>query len=181
MEGKRKKHRWPIALGVVVVVLAGMGGGFWVWHEQPSFCNAICHEPMDNYVDGYYHDTSLLANAHEREEVSCLKCHETNVDQQVAEGISWIRGDYAVDTAGNIEAKRVTADTNMCAQSACHNFDKVIAATENWGGQIGVNPHSSHQGIAIDCSNCHGVHGESYLFCNTCHDYALPANWQNPR
>ena len=23
---------------------------FMVWHEQPSFCNAICHDPMDPYL-----------------------------------------------------------------------------------------------------------------------------------
>ena len=32
---------------VVAVVLVCAGGGFYVWHNQPSFCNAICHEPMD--------------------------------------------------------------------------------------------------------------------------------------
>ena len=21
------------------------------WHEQPSFCNAVCHNPMDAYVE----------------------------------------------------------------------------------------------------------------------------------
>ena len=27
--------------------------GFWVWHEQPSFCAAICHTPMDEYLETY--------------------------------------------------------------------------------------------------------------------------------
>lgn len=181
MEGKRKKRRWPIAVGVTALVLAVAGCGFWVWHEQPSFCNAICHAPMDNYVDGYYHDTTLLANAHERSDVSCLKCHEAKIDEQVAEGVSWVRGDFVVDEVGNIATRSVTADSKMCAQSGCHDYDQVIATTENWGGQIGVNPHSSHQGTAIDCSNCHDVHGQSYMYCNTCHDYALPEGWQSPR
>ena len=44
---QKKKKKWPIVVGVVVAVLVVAGAGFWVWHEQPSFCNAICHTPMD--------------------------------------------------------------------------------------------------------------------------------------
>ena len=42
-----KSRKWPITVAVLAVVAAVAGGGFWVWHEQPSFCNAICHTPMD--------------------------------------------------------------------------------------------------------------------------------------
>ena len=42
-----KRRRAPIVCAVVAVVLVCAGGGFYVWHNQPSFCNAICHEPMD--------------------------------------------------------------------------------------------------------------------------------------
>ena len=45
--GRRRGRRWPIVVGVVAVVLVAAGAGFWVWHEQPGFCNAICHDPMD--------------------------------------------------------------------------------------------------------------------------------------
>ena len=47
---QKKKKKWPIVVGVVVAVLVVAGAGFWVWHEQPSFCNAICHDPMDPYL-----------------------------------------------------------------------------------------------------------------------------------
>jgi len=53
--------------------------------------------------------------------------------------------------------------------------------TENWGGQEGVNPHESHQGHAIDCSNCHGVHQQSVMYCNTCHEYEVPEGWAQPQ
>ena len=56
----------------------------------------------------------------------------------------------------------------------------VIAATQDWGGEEGVNPHDSHQGTPIDCSNCHGVHKASNMYCNTCHDYETPQGWTNP-
>ena len=178
---RRGRKRWPIAVCVAVAVLAAAGGGFWVWHEQPSFCSAVCHNPMDNYVDGYFNDASLLANAHERAGATCLECHEAKIDEQVAEGVAWVTGDFDTDEAGNIATKGVTADKGQCAQGGCHDWDVVVSATQDWGGETGVNPHASHQGEAIDCSNCHGVHGASYMYCNACHDYAVPAGWENPR
>lgn len=48
-----KSRKWPIIAAVVAVVAAVAGGGFWVWHEQPSFCNAICHTPMDPYLAAF--------------------------------------------------------------------------------------------------------------------------------
>ncbi len=177
---KRRAKRWPLVVGVVAIVLVAAGAGFWVWHEQPSFCNAICHDPMDAYVEGYFNDATLMANAHEREDVSCLQCHEAKIDEQVTEALSWVRGDFATDETGHLTTQGVTADSKMCATEGCHNFDEVIATTENWGGEEGVNPHRSHQGIAIDCSNCHGGHTTSYMYCNACHDYETPDGWLNP-
>lgn len=174
---KRKKRRWPIAVGIVAVVVVCAGAGFWVWHEQPSFCNAVCHEPMDNYVEGYYQDDTLMAHAHMQEGVTCLQCHEAKIDQQVAEARSWATKSYRVDENGNLATVNVTADKGDCATSGCHNWSDVVAATENWGGEPGVNPHLSHQGEAIDCSNCHSAHGASNMYCNTCHDYKVPEGW----
>lgn len=181
MPTPKKKRKWPVVVGAVVAVIVAAGAGFAIWHEQPSFCNAVCHEPMDNYVDGYYHDASLMANEHGQSGVACLDCHEAKLDEQVSEGLAWMRGDYRVDEEGNLATVGVTADVKQCAKSGCHSVDEIVAATENWGGQTGVNPHRSHQGTAIDCSNCHSAHGESYLYCNTCHDYELPDGWNNPR
>ena len=159
--GKRKGRRWPIVVGVIAAVVVAAGAGFWVWHEQPSFCNAVCHDPMDAYVDGYFSDATLMANAHERADVTCLKCHEAKLSDQVAEGLSWVRGDFATDETGHLTTHGVTADKKMCASAGCHDWEDVKAATEDWGGEAGVNPHASHQGEAIDCSNCHGAHGSS--------------------
>lgn len=178
---RRRGKRWPIVAGVVVVVLVAAGAGFWVWHEQPSFCNAICHEPMDAYVEGYFNDATLMANAHAKADVTCLECHEAKIDEQVTEGLSWVRGDYVMGDDGKLATVGVTADAKMCATAGCHDFDEEIKKTQDWGGETGVNPHQSHQGTAIDCSNCHAAHGQSYMYCNTCHDYELPAGWENPR
>lgn len=178
--GKRRTKRWPIIVGVVAVVLIAAGAGFWVWHEQPSFCNAICHDPMDAYVGGYYNDATLMANTHERANVTCLECHEAKIDEQVTEGLAWVRGDFATDETGHLITQGVTADKAMCTTAGCHEWKDVKAATEDWGGVAGVNPHDSHQGEAIDCSNCHEAHGTSYMYCNTCHDYETPEGWADP-
>lgn len=177
---KRGKRAWLI-VGVVVMVVVVAAGGFLVWHEQPGFCNAVCHDPMDNYVNGYYHDTGLLANTHERAGVTCLECHEADLGQQVAEGAKWAAGDFVIDDAGNLVTQNVTADQEMCATGECHDLGEVVATTQEWGGEKGVNPHLSHQGEGIDCGNCHDMHGSSFMYCNTCHDYQVPEGWKNPR
>jgi len=35
-----------------------------------------------------------------------------------------------------------------------------------------VNPHISHEG-KVECLQCHKVHKESELFCNTCHNFDM--------
>lgn len=172
--------RWPIVLGGVAAVVAIAAAGFFVWHEQPSFCNAVCHEPMDNYVQGYFEDEALCANVHYKEGTTCLQCHEPKLDEQISEGIAWIRGDFELDEHGDIATVGVTADEKMCATPECHNMQDVMASTQDWGGEAGVNPHDSHQGTPIDCSNCHGVHRASNMYCNACHDYETPQGWTNP-
>ncbi|WP_462134726.1 cytochrome c3 family protein [Slackia piriformis] len=176
----RVRRKWPITVGCVAAVAALAAAGFFVWHEQPSFCNAICHVPMDNYVEGYYEDETLCANAHYREGTMCLQCHEPKIDEQIAEGIAWVKGDFEVDERGDIATVGVTADEKMCATPECHDMQDVMAETQDWGGEEGVNPHDSHQGTPIDCSNCHGVHKASNMYCNTCHDYETPQGWTDP-
>lgn len=177
---KRARRAWPIVVGVLAVVLVAAGAGFWVWHEQPGFCNAVCHDPMDGYVEGYFGDESLLAHAHQQENVACLDCHEATLDDQITEGIAWVQGDFATDEAGRIVGTGVAFDRATCAKPGCHDFEEVLAKTADWGGEAGVNPHSSHQGEAIDCSHCHVAHGASNMYCNTCHDYEVPVGWGAP-
>ena len=100
-----KSRKWPITVAVVAVVAAVAGGGFWVWHEQPSFCNAICHTPMDPYLAAFEQEPgvqgvdkwgntventdSMLAVVHAvpKEEggadANCLSCHKPTMSQQL--------------------------------------------------------------------------------------------------
>ena len=82
---KRKAKRGWIVGGVIAAVIVVAGAGFWVWHETPSFCNSICHSPMDAYVDTYYSgDKGMLVTAHAEAGNNCLSCHEPIITEQVA-------------------------------------------------------------------------------------------------
>ena len=50
---KRNKRKLAGIIGVVAAVVVVAGAGYMVWHDQPSFCNAICHTPMDGYLTTY--------------------------------------------------------------------------------------------------------------------------------
>lgn len=178
--GQRPRKRWPLAVGAVAAVLIVAGAGFWVWHEQPSFCNAVCHQPMDAYVEGYFGDPELMAYAHQVQGATCLDCHEPKLEEQIAEAAVWVAGDYAMADDGKLATVGVRSDAAMCADAGCHDFGEVVAATANWGGEAGVNPHDSHQGYALDCSSCHTAHGQSYMYCNACHEFAVPQGWAEP-
>ncbi len=131
---KRKSSgRLPITIAVVVVIIACAGGGFWVWHEQPSFCNAVCHTPMDAVVVAYDQEpnttgidkwgnsvkntSAMLAVAHKvsKEEggagANCLSCHEPTLSQQLTEVSEWSTGNTPVfenSTYGYVLSERDT-------------------------------------------------------------------------
>ncbi len=106
------KKKWPVVLGVVAAVLLLAGIGMFVWHEQPSFCGAICHAPMDAYLEGYSQEDnaagvdkygndvanthSMLAVSHKSQNVACLGCHVPSISQQIGEGTMMISGSYTV-------------------------------------------------------------------------------------
>jgi hypothetical protein len=111
------KKRWIAGAVVAVAVVAGFG--FNAWHETPGFCNAICHDPMDAYVETYTQGTSdkygndlteeqslgMMSRLHEvtlnedgSSAATCLDCHVPSLGEQVTEGIHWATGN--VETAG---------------------------------------------------------------------------------
>ncbi|MGV8082103.1 MAG: cytochrome c3 family protein [Coriobacteriia bacterium] len=171
---KSHKKLW-IVLGIIAVVIVALVIGYFSVHSNPKFCNAICHSPMDKYVNDYYGgDSKLLITAHADNEVICLDCHEPTLSQQVSEGIHWITGNFTDPLT-----PRKFATREFCLRDGCHTNDDIVKATDNYGDEEGVNPHNSHQG-QIDCYNCHSVHGTSEMYCNSCHSWEIPEGWENP-
>ncbi|MDR0514551.1 MAG: cytochrome c3 family protein [Coriobacteriaceae bacterium] len=172
---KRRKKKATIVIAVVVVCVLCAGVGVAVWHEQPSFCNFICHDPMDPYVEGYYSsDEGLLVTAHAQNDTSCLSCHEASFDEQVKEASAWVTGVFYTPLQ-----QRDFANEDFCLRS-CHSKDRIVAALVDYGG-TDFNPHASHMGKDITCGSCHRVHGESQMYCNQCHHAPLPQGWANPK
>lgn len=170
----RGKKGLIVAASAAVVLVALVAGGL-VWHEQPGFCAAICHTPMDMYVDGYNGgDTALLVTVHKTEaQLECLDCHESNLSQQVTEGMSWVSGNYSYPLE-----QRKLATRDACL-GECHDAEEIINATADWGGEDGVNPHDSHEGDQA-CGLCHAVHRTSTFYCNSCHNWEQPEGWVEP-
>lgn len=172
---KKSRKKLAVAAGVIAAIVVAAGAGFAVWHEQPSFCNAICHDPMDPYVEGYFSgDEDLLVTAHAQEQMECLDCHEPTLGQQISEGFAWATGNFYSDLE-----KHDLGNEDLCLNEACHARADIAAATEDWGGSD-FNPHASHVGKDVTCGDCHSVHRESVMYCNKCHNAQPPAGWVNP-
>ncbi len=199
---KKKGKKWPIITGVVIVVLIAAGAGFWVWHEQPSFCNAICHTPMDQYnvtydqepgVEGVdkwgntVEDTSsMLAVTHRTasmletgEGATCMSCHSPVISQQMEEGMKWVTGDYTYpleerDADALVKWTGIEPD-EFCLNESCHNMtrDDLISATSS----LEFNPHIAMHGETA-CTDCHKAHRASVYACTQCHTEAeAPEGW----
>ena len=107
---KRRGRRTAVVAAVVAAILVVAGVGMWVWHEQPSFCGAICHTPMDNYLTTYESDLNspatdkwgnevadphtMLAAYHGKLGNDCMDCHVPTLSEQIGEGAAWVAGNY---------------------------------------------------------------------------------------
>lgn len=190
-----KPKKWPIVVGTVALVFVVAGMGFWVWHEQPGFCAAICHTPMDPYVETYDQplgeagvdkwgnevaDTSsMLAVAHKASGKTCLDCHVPTLGEQMAEGASWVTGGYGVPlqeaTLADLGAARGVASDEFCLNESCHNLTRDDLANATAG--MTRNPHLAYHGD-ISCDSCHKAHRASVNYCTQCHaDAETPAGW----
>lgn len=188
-----KRKALPIVIGcTVVAVIAVAGAGFIAWHEQPSFCNAICHTPMDPYVstltdgatDKYGNElaseaekTSMLSYAHANIEngdaIECLDCHVPTLGEQVSEGLSWATGNYTV--------KGTNANGQAFLES--RSLEDLVEARGLEPDQFCLNDacHTSNDGSVLtredlvaltadeygDLNPHEAVHEE--LACGTCH------------
>lgn len=180
MPPKRRAKRGWIVAGVIVVVVVVAGIGAWVWHEQPGFCNAICHSPMDKYVESYSTtDPGLGVKAHAEAGESCLSCHEANMTTQVTELMAWTSDNYPMGEDGMLATGKEFANEEFCARSGCHDMQEVVANTWGFEGNAEkYNPHASHQDNVLECGDCHKIHETSELYCGKCHSLNLPEGWE---
>lgn len=140
---RRLSNKARIVLATTAAVVVVAGAGFWIWHEQPGFCNALCHSPMDSYVEGYQAANTLMAERHLEADVACLQCHEPRIDEQVSEAVAWAAGDFD-DPMG---ASNLANTQGFCLRSGCH--------TEGaW--------HDRHDALDLQkadgCADCHQMH-----------------------
>lgn len=193
---RANRKRWAIAAVVVVAVFAVAGTGMWVWHEQPSFCGAICHSPMEQYLETYEQDagvagvdkwgnpvantSSMLAVSHKAEDgATCLSCHEPTMSEQISEGVMWVSGNFADPMAersiGDLTEAAGKSGDEFCLNAACHDItrDDLVELTAD----MTRNPHSP-QHAEVACSTCHKAHRASVVYCSECHqDAEIPEGW----
>ncbi|MDR3037366.1 MAG: cytochrome c3 family protein [Coriobacteriales bacterium] len=186
-----------IVVGIVIVVLGGGVGGFYLgFHNQPWFCNFICHTPMDPYVVSYEDGTSVNAaqadfkgqlsvTTHKESDqhLDCLTCHVPSMGEQISEGMKWVSGNYTLPLEMKLISGQPKEDSGskngeeFCLRADCHEgiatLDDLKKATANQTR----NPHDSHLGKQ-DCSNCHQTHEQSVMMCTNCHaDAKVPDGW----
>lgn len=184
-ETRRKKT--VAAVGIVAAVVVVAGAGFFAWHEQPSFCNAICHTPMDPYLPTYeaepgeaaidkwgneVKDASAMMSATHRAnsaEATCLDRHSPVISEQIAEGISWITSSYEVaenatygvvlseKSLSDLTAARGVEGEAFCLNESCHVNDDGSIMTKK--DLAALTSHMNY--------NPHEAHIETE--CSDCH------------
>ena len=194
---KRKPKKKLVVLGVVAVILVAAGAGFWVWHEQPSFCATMCHDTMGSYLDTYENSDYLVAR-HADQNLSCLDCHVPTLSEQVAELQVQLSGDYRVPLA------KMETDDEFCLRDGCHTCEEIEQHTVTTNDGTTVSPHTTTikadamqmqnphgaGGTAPECSTCHTSHRasqeiqycydschhtETFELCSSCHDQGVAA------
>ena len=181
------KKKVGIICGTVAVVLIVAIAGMWVWHESPSFCGAICHYPMDEYLATYQatlgesttdkygnevEDSSgMMSTLHaavdeETGEIKaeCLDCDQPVITEQVSEAFTWLTGSFLVplderDMEDLTEARGAEDATELCLNEDCHDVtrEELVELTEDMGER---NPHT----ILSELSVSH-----SEIACTDCH------------
>lgn len=198
---KKARKRWPIVTGVVVAVLVVAGAGMWVWHEQPSFCGAICHYPMaafnttydqepnttgvDKWGNEVSNTSAMLCVTHKVSteeggaDATCLSCHVPTLSEQISEGMTWVAGNYVYPlyerSASELTEARGVESDEFCLNESCHNItrDDLIELTSDKER----NPHVAQHG-EVACTECHKAHRASVMYCSECHtDAEIPDGW----
>ncbi|MCL2632785.1 MAG: salivary glue protein Sgs-3 [Coriobacteriia bacterium] len=201
---KKNNKKLFIIIGILLVIAAA-GSGAWIWHEQPSFCNAFCHVPMDEYYSTYIAEvgeptfdkygnavsdaSGMLAATHREAGEGCLDCHVPTIGEMVSEGLAWIPGSYyfplSERSLDELTAARKLENDEFCMNKKCHHVSSdgtaidSREALEAATSDLAFNPHASVHG-EFDCADCHKAHRASVNICSSpgCHsDAIIPPGW----
>lgn len=184
---KRSRNKRLAIVGVVVVALAAVGVGMMVWHEQPSFCSAVCHIEGD-YVDNYMQEqgvagtdkygnevtntNAMMAVLHRntlataKPEIRCVDCHVPNVAELAHDGMNFVTGNYPMPrderSASGLMSWDGKTGESFCANQNCHVY------------LLGDDGELSYDKLekvtAADDFNPHEQHHENLsLECTDCH------------
>jgi len=154
------KKRITIAIIVIVAVLA-LGIGLWQWHNTPAFCGSVCHTTMSEHLTNYENGPGI-AKVHADNGLTCLDCHEADLNTQVSEVEAQLSGTYGDLTL----ASGHYVDNQKCLD--CHG-GSYEALAEQTSYLDPYNPHNSPHG-QIDCDECHKGHAAQVDQCGECHD-----------
>ncbi|MEF9841843.1 MAG: hypothetical protein RR773_04675, partial [Raoultibacter sp.] len=161
---KKKGKKWPIVVGVIVAVLVVAGVGGFIWHEQPSFCSAICHTPMDPYLTTYEEPagqpgtdkwgnemkttSAMLAVTHREQGKTCLSCHVPTMSEQITEGMNWVSGNYEYPlqecSLEDLTEASGADPESFCLNESCHNVTRQDLAKKT--AEMDRNPHTTPHG-----------------------------------
>lgn len=184
---KRSRNMKFAITGVVVAAVAVVGVGMMVWHEQPSFCSAVCHIEgtyVDNYMqeqgvagtDKYGNDVSntnaMMAVLHRNTkttampEIRCVECHEPNMVELAHDGMNFVTGNYTVPRNERSASALMSWDgktsESFCANENCHVY------------LLGNDGELSYDKLeAVTASNDFNPHEQHHanlsLECTDCH------------
>ena len=150
-----------VAVFVALIAIAGCT-------PQANSGGSSAGGSMDDFIKTYEADhgpgdPNQLVTFHYGQKNECLDCHETP------------------DTTD--------MGSEATCLASCHTREKIIAATNDYGGlhargistsfrglDQGLNPHRSHM-EDMQCGDCHQMHGTSVMQCNECHYLPLPTGW----
>ncbi len=201
------KARKRLIAGCTIAVTIGVAScGLLAWHEQPSFCNAFCHAPMDPYVETYDQTygspgvdkwgnevsdaSSMLAVSHKEQGMNCLSCHVPTLQEQASEGIEWLSTGFNVPTplaerdCDDLTRPRTVEEDAACLNESCHNYTREELAYLPAVRDMKYNPHAAQHNemagasVQTSCSDCHKSHRASVMYCTKCHvDADVPSGW----
>ena len=186
---KRKSNRY-LKFGIasaVVVVLAAVGFGMMVWHEQPEFCSTICHIEGD-YVDNYMQEqgvagtdkygnevantNAMMAVLHRanqttaKSEIVCVDCHVPNMMELAHDGVNFVSGNYTIPrderAASELQSWDGNTSESFCSNDSCHVY---LLGDD---GELSYDKLESV--MASEEFNPHEQHHENLsLECTDCH------------